>query len=179
MEFHHVQRPYIIPSCRFFNIRCNKAKSLFFFTHFAAINVLLILVLAIVLKVPPHFGVAAVLMVAANTALVDLVGHFVSILLPFTYRARGRRVRAVMPQMGCSYVVMYTLVFHLASIVVLPSSAALALGTIFLGWPGLIAGAAVAGLIVYGAYRFGLPYAAHLLVTREPELVATLSKAQD
>lgn len=153
------------------------AKSVFFMSHFATINVILVGGLAAILRAPLSFAAAGMLMVAVNTAIVDLAGHFVSIYFPFTYRRKGRRMRAVMPQPGCGYALLYMLVFNLCNVAVLPSSAAIGLGVVFFGWPGLALGAVAAGLIVYLAYTFGLPAAARALLSREPELVAALSKS--
>ena len=155
------------------------AKSIFYLSHFATINAVLVIGLGIVLQAPPIFTAAAVLMVLANTAIIDVVGHFVSIYYPFTYRRRGRRMRAVMAQPGCGYVFVYTMVWQACNLAVLPGSAAIALGAIFGGIGGLFLGALIAGSLVFIAYRYGLPYAARLLLAREPELLAVLSKSAD
>jgi hypothetical protein len=70
------------------------------------------------------------------------------------------------------------LVFRLCNLAVLPGSAAICL-VIFLGWPGLLAGALAAGLLVMAAYHFGLPLAARLLESREPELLAAMTRRLD
>lgn len=155
------------------------SKSLFLYSHFAAVNLLVVAGLALLLRVPLHFGCAALLIVASNTALVDLIGHFVSIAMPFTYQRRGRRMRAVMAQPGCSYALMYMLVFQLCNLAVLPGTAALVLGTVLGGWFGLVLGALAALGIVACGYYFGLPYAAALLQRREPELLLALSRSVD
>jgi hypothetical protein len=155
------------------------AKSLFFMLHFGGINVAIIAGMALIMRAPLAYTVAAVLLVAANTAVVDVIGHFVGIYYPFTYRRQGRRMRAVMPQPGCGYAFLYMLVFQACNLAVLPGTAALCLGVIFLGWPGLFAGALVAGLVVLAGYYFGLPLAARLLEAREPELLAAMTRRMD
>lgn len=155
------------------------AKSLFFMLHFGGINAAIVLGMAVIMRAPPAYTVAAVLLVALNTATVDVIGHFVGIYYPFTYRRRGRRFRPHMPQPGCGYVLLYALIFQVCNLAVLPGTAALCLGVIFLGWPGLILGALAAGLVVVAAYYFGLPLAARLLEAREPELLAAMTRRQD
>jgi len=155
------------------------AKSVFLLSHFAAINVVIIAGLGLMLRVPPLLGVAAVLMVAANTAVVDVIGHFVSIYFPFTYQRRGRRMRAVMAQPGCGYTLLYMLVFQLSNLAVLPLSAALAGGAILGGWGGLALGALLAASCVTSAYYFGLPLAAAKLAAREPELLTVLNRTTE
>ena len=155
------------------------AKSLFFMLHFGGVNVVIVAGMAVMLRAPLPFATAAVLLVIANTAIVDVVGHFVGIYSPFTYRRQGRRMRAVMPQPGCGYMFIYMLIFQACNLAVLPGTAAICLGVIFLGWPGLLAGAAAAALIVFLAYQYGLPLAARLLESREPELIAALTRRAD
>jgi len=155
------------------------AKSLFFMLHFGGINALIVVGMALILRAPPAYTAAAVLLVASNTAIVDVIGHFVGIYYPFTYRRQGRRMRAVMPQPGCGYAFLYMLIFQACNFAVLPGTAAICLGVIFFGWPGLFAGALAAGLIVSAAYQFGLPQAARLLEAREPELLAALTPTAD
>ena len=135
--------------------------------------------MAILLHVPAVYAVAAVLMVIANTIVVDVIGNFASIYYPFGYRRQGRRLRPVMPQPGCSYMLVYMLVFQLCNLAVLPASAALGLGAILFGWPGLLAGTLVASAVVIAAYRYGVPLAAEHLLRREPELIAALTKTAD
>jgi len=155
------------------------AKSLFFMLHFGGINAAIVAGMAVILRAPPAYAVAAVLLVACNTAIVDVIGHFVGIYYPFTYRRQGRRMRAVMPQPGCGYAFLYMLVFQACNLTVLPGTAAICIGVIFFGWPGLFAGALAAGLIVYAAYQFGLPQAARLMAAREPELLAAMTRRLD
>ena len=88
-------------------------------------------------------------------------------------------MRAVMPQPGCGYMFLYMMIFQACNLAVLPGTAAICLGVIFFGWPGLLAGATAAGLLVLLAYHFGLPLAAQLLETREPELIAALTRRVD
>lgn len=155
------------------------AKSLFFMLHFGGINAAIVAGMALIMRAPPAFATAAVLLVVANTAIVDVIGHFIGIYYPFTYRRQGRRMRAVMPQPGCGYAFLYMLVFQACNLAVLPGTAAICLGVIFFGWPGLFAGALAAGLIVLAAYYFGLPQAARLLESREPELLAAMTRRPD
>jgi len=155
------------------------AKSAFYMSHFAAVNVILVAGLAAILRAPLSFALAGMLMVAANTAIVDVVGNFVSIYFPFTYRRAGRRMRAVLPQPGFGYALLYVLVFNLCNLAVLPGSAAIGLGVVLFGWEGLLVGALIAATIVNLAYTYGLPAAARALLRREPELVAALCKAAD
>lgn len=154
------------------------AKSAFYLAHFAVLNIALIIAIAVTLHVPLLFALCAVCIVAGNTVLVDLVGNYVSILYPFTYRRRGRRLRAVMAQPGCGYMVLYMLVFNACNLAVAPGSAALIAGTVFGGIAGLIAGAAFYLALLVLAYKYALPHAARILVTREPELVALLTRSQ-
>ncbi len=154
------------------------AKSAFYLAHFASLNIALIVAMSITLRVPLLYAACAVLIVAGNTVLVDLVGNYVSILYPFTYRRRGRRLRAVMAQPGCGYMLLYMIVFNLCNLAVAPGSAALIAGTVFGGVAGLAAGAAFYTTLLVLAYKYALPHAAGILVQREPELVALLTKSQ-
>jgi hypothetical protein len=105
------------------------------------------------------------------------VGHYVSIYYPFSYRRVGRRLRAVMPQPGCGYVLVYMLVFQLSHILTLPL-AALNIGlALLLGWPGLALALALSGGAAWAAYRYCLDDAAARLSAREPQLLAALAKA--
>ncbi|MBN2081916.1 hypothetical protein JW859_06865 [bacterium] len=155
------------------------AKSTFYMLHFAGINIALVIGLGIILRTPLSFAVAAVVIVATNTAIVDVAGHFVSIYLPFTYQRQGRRMRPVMPQPGCGYMFIYMLVFQACNLAVLPGTFLVGAGAIFFGWPGVALGGAAAILLAGLAYRFGLPYAARILESREPELLAALVKRAD
>jgi ABC-2 type transport system permease protein len=154
------------------------AKSAFYLAHFASLNIALIAAIAATLRVPLLYAICAVLIVAGNTALVDLVGHYISILYPFTYRRRGRRLRAVMAQPGCGYMLLYMIVFNVCNLAVAPGSAALIAGTVFGGVAGLAAGAAFYAALLVLAHKYALPHVAGLLVKREPELVALLTKSQ-
>jgi len=155
------------------------AKSLFYMVHFAGINIALVIGLGIIMHTSLSFIVAAVVIVATNTAVVDVAGHFVSIYLPFTYQRQGRRMRPVMPQPGCGYMFIYMLVFQACNLAVLPGTFIVGAGTIFFGWTGVVLGGMVAILLAGLAYRFGLPYAARILESREPELLAALVKRAD
>jgi hypothetical protein len=156
-----------------------RAKSLYAMVHFGGVNLVLVTGLAVMLKAQLHFAIAAAIMVVTNTAVIDVIGHFISIYFPFGYVRRGRRVRAVMPQPGCGYMTLYMFVFQASNLVVLPASLALGLGVVFYGWGGLIAGTAVAVVMLYLAYGFGLPLAAKHLERREPELLASLTRSND
>jgi len=156
-----------------------RSKSLYSMTHFGGVNVVLVTGLAMMLKPGLPYAVAAVVMVITNTAVVDVIGHFVSIYFPFGYARRGRRIRAVMPQPGCGYMLLYTLVFQAANLAVLPASLSLGLGVVFYGWAGLLAGTLVAALILYLAYRVVLPMAASHLERREPELLNALARSHE
>jgi hypothetical protein len=155
------------------------AKSIFYLSHFASVNLILVLGAALALRAPLIYTVAAAVMVCVNTAVVDLIGHFVSIYFPFTYRRRGRRMRAVLAQPGCGYALLYSLVYQLSNAAVLPLSAAIVLGVVFGGTGGLLLGSLAGVLSVIAAYKLGLPYAASLMVRREPEMVAVLCRSAE
>jgi hypothetical protein len=155
------------------------AKSIFLVSHFVVLNMLLCLGLGIALHAPPQYIVLAVVLVLANTLLLDVIGYFVSIHYPFAYRRAGRRMRAVMPQPGCGYVLVYLLVFNLCNLIAFPVSAVSALCVIFLGWPGLLLAVVWSGGIAWAAYYFALPQAAQHLEQREPQLLAALSKGSE
>jgi hypothetical protein len=153
------------------------AKSVFYLTYFGALNIVLVAAMAFALHAPLHYAVCAVCVVAGNTCMVDLIGHYISIYFPFTFRRRGRRFRAVMPQPGCGYMLVYGLVFNACNVAVAPGTAALIIGTVFAGWLGLGLAALFYAALIAAAYRFALPHAAGLLLKREPELVTMLSRS--
>ncbi len=155
------------------------SKSLFLLIHFGSVNLLFVIALAIALKSPLLYAVTAALMVCANTAVIDIIGNFVSIYYPFTYRRKGSRMKAVMPQPGCGYVFVYSLVWQACNLAVLPASAALALGVIYGGAWGLMLGAVFAAAVVYTGYRYGIPLAARILQERESQLIQALAPATD
>lgn len=159
-------------------LRLLAAKSAFYLSHFATLNIVLIIAIAVILRAPLLYTLCAILLVAFNTAVVDLVGHYVSILYPFTYRRRGRRLRAVMAQPGCGYMLLYMLIFHLCNFAVAPGSAALIAGLVLGGAGGLFCGALLYAVLLALAYKYALPHAAQLMVKREPELVALLTRSQ-
>lgn len=154
------------------------AKSAFYLLHFATLNIALVIAIAVAVHAPLAYMLCAIMLVACNTAVVDLVGHYVSILYPFTYRRRGRRLRAVMAQPGCGYMVLYLLVFQLCNLAVAPGSAALIAGLVWGGAGGLACGALLYAVLLALGYKYALPHAAGLLVRREPELVALLTRSQ-
>ncbi|HES58247.1 MAG TPA: hypothetical protein ENO21_02330, partial [Firmicutes bacterium] len=120
-----------------------RAKSAFYLRYLLPANLGLVLILALTLKSEPLYAVAAMLVALANTFVVDLIGSFMSIYFPFTYQRRGRRVRAVMAQPGCGYLFVYSLVWQASNLAVLPGSAAIILGAVLGGWPGLALGTAL------------------------------------
>jgi len=152
------------------------AKSLFYQSHFVLVNFVLVAGLSIALHAPPLIACTALLVLLANSIMVDLAGHFVSIYFPFTFRRRGRRMRAVPPQPGCLFALLYTLLFQLCNLAVLPGSAAIIAGALLGGWPGLVLGTLLAVALILIAYHFGLPQAALLLQRREPELISVLAR---
>ena len=156
-----------------------RSKSLYAMVHFGGVNALMVIALGVMLRAGLEFVLAGLVIVVANTAVVDVIGHFVSIYFPFGYARRGRRMRAVMPQPGCGYAMLYTFVFQAANLVVLPVSLSVGLGVVFQGWAGLAGGFLVAVLMVTLAYFYGLPLAARHLLRREPELIAALTRNPD
>jgi hypothetical protein len=156
--------------------RILRAKSVFFLTHFLALNMLVIVALGIALSVAPLYITAAVAMLAANAVVADIAGHFVSIWMPHAYRRTGRQYRPQFPQTGCGYMFVYALATQTASVATLPASAALGLGAIFGGWGGLALGGALAALVCGAAGWLGVPLAARQLQEREPEIIAALTK---
>jgi hypothetical protein len=156
--------------------RILRGKSLFFITHFLSLNALIVAGLGVALAVRPLFICAALALLAVNACIVDVTGHFVSVYFPHAYRRSGRRFRAQFAQTGCGYMFVYGLVTQLCNAAVLPGAAAIVLGTVFAGWPGLALGSAAAGLVAWAAYALGLPYAARLLEQREPEVIEAVMK---
>jgi hypothetical protein len=153
------------------------SKSLHLVGHFMPLNLALALMAGLVLHAPPLFIALALLLVVTSTLLLDMVGHYISIYYPFSYRRAGRRLRAVMPQPGCGYVLVYTLVFQLCHVLTMPVAALNIALTLLLGWPGLALAALASGGIAWSAYRYGLDDAARRLSEREPQLLAMLAKA--
>lgn len=155
------------------------AKSLFFLSHFAALNVPLVLSMGLILHVPGPQLVAAVLLVTINTITVDSIGSLVSVYFPFTYRRVGRRVRPVPAQPGCGYLFLYGLAMQATNLAALPGGLALVLGSIYLGWAGAALGTLVAAAVCAGVWLFATPLGERALIQREPELVDTLSRSAD
>jgi hypothetical protein len=154
-------------------------KSLFLVSHFVGLNLLLCAGIGIALHAPPLYIMLALLLVLSNTLLLDAVGYYVSIFYPFAYRRVGQRLRAVMPQPGCGYVVAYMLVFQLSNLAAFPISVVSALLVIFLGWPGLLLAAVWSAAACWTAYHFALPHASAQLQRREPQLLAALAKGTE
>lgn len=154
------------------------SKSIHLVGHFLPLNLALALFAGIALHAPPLFIVLALLLVTASTLLLDVVGHYVSIYYPFSYRRAGRRMRAVMPQPGCGYVVVYMLVFQACHLLTLPLAAASIALSLTLGWPGLALATLLSAGAVWLAYRFALDDAARRLEEREPVLLGMLAKAE-
>jgi hypothetical protein len=156
-----------------------RAKSLLYLSHFAAVNVPLVITLGLLLHVPALHTACAALLVAANTVVVDAIGSLMSVYFPFTYRRQGRALRPMPAQAGCGYMLLYTLAMQGCNLAALPGAAALIAFTILWGWPGLLLGALIA-LALAAALNWLLPpQAARLLLQREPELLTTLAKSTD
>ena len=155
------------------------AKSLFLLTHLGALNVLLVLAMGLLLKCSALYIAAALLLIIINTGIVDMAGSFLSISHPLAFVRQGRRVRAVMPQQGCGYLVIYGLLFNVCNLIVLPGSLAIVLGTVLYGASGLALATLLAGLIVVLIWRMGLPLATQLLENREHRLLEVLSRSPD
>lgn len=155
------------------------AKSVFLLTHLGALNLLLVFVMGTVLGCSPLYIAASMLLIFANTGIVDVAGTFLSITYPLAFVRQGRRVRAVMPQQGCGYLFVYGMLFSVCNLVVLPGSLAIVLGLILYDGPGLAAGAVLAGLILVLVWRSGLPLATQLLESREHRLLEALSRSAD
>jgi hypothetical protein len=154
-----------------------RSKSLLYLSHFAAINIPLVATLGLVLHVPALHIACALVLVAANTLVVDALGSIVSVYFPFTYRRQGRALRPVPAQAGCGYMLLYSLAMQGCNLAALPGAAVLLLLTWLWGWPGLALGGAVA-LGLAGLLSWLIPpQAARAMEQREPELLLALTKS--
>ncbi|MCC7478726.1 hypothetical protein IT575_09755 [bacterium] len=156
-----------------------RAKSIFYLSHFALLNLPVALLLGWILHVPAHHSAAAAVLVVLNTIVVDALGSLVSVYFPFTYRRSGRHLRPVPAQPGCAYLFLHGLALQGANLAVFPGTAAVAVFTYYLGWAGLGLGLLVAGAIAAAVHMLALPAAARALSRREPELLAILTRSQD
>ncbi len=156
-----------------------RAKSIFYLSHFALLNVPVALLLGWLLRVPLQHMVAAAVLVVINTMVVDALGSLVSVYFPFTYRRSGRHLRPVPAQPGCGYLLLHGLALQGANMAVFPGTAAVAVLTFYLGWTGLALGMVVALAIAAAVQMLAVPAAARALSSREPELLAVLTRSQD
>ncbi|MEZ5336834.1 MAG: hypothetical protein R3F46_01090 [bacterium] len=156
-----------------------RARSLFLLSHLGGVNLLLVLTMGLLLGCDALYIVAALVMIVANILIVDMLGSFLSIAYPFTFVRRGQRVRAVMPQQGCGYLLLYALLFNFCNLLVAPGSLAIILGTVLHDLPGMLGGSLLALLIAGLAWHFGTGQAVGFLEQREHRLLESLSRQPD
>jgi hypothetical protein len=88
-------------------------------------------------------------------------------------------MRMVMPQAGCGYFLIYSLIFQASNLAAFPVSMVSVACVMLLGWPGLVVAVGWSALAVGLVYRYTLPHAAGLLERREPQLLAALAKGAE